>query len=289
MNVGVVGNARYPGLKELFHDVYQTAHKLGFVLHAEPDLQGLWPVPVPLMGEVALDALITFGGDGTLLRGARMLGGARIPVMGVNLGRVGFLTSADRHTIHEALAALATEDYVVEDRKVLEAVVINEEGEKEPLPAALNDLVIHKSGVARLIRLRVSVDDIDVGTYSADGLIIATPTGSTAYSLSAGGPIIVPGVDAIVITPICAHTLAVRPVVIPASAVVRIRPIEAVYESILISLDGQKATTLVPGHEVEVRRGPGEVCLARLSEADYFRRMRQTLHWGDLSDRGDPP
>lgn len=288
MNIGVVGNARYAGLQAILHGAHAAAVRLGVRLQTEPDLQSLWPAPVPLMGETPLDALLTFGGDGTLLRGARILDGKPIPILGVNLGRVGFLTTAGERNYIDALDALVHKTHHVEERQLLQATIQSPRGDAQELPTALNDLVIHKSGIARLVRLQVRVDDIEAASYSADGLIVATPTGSTAYSLSAGGPIIVPGVKALVITPICAHTLAVRPVVISSSSVVTVIPLDSRKGNLMVSIDGQKATTLHPGHRVVVRRGEGTVVLARLSRSDYFQRMRETLHWGDLSERERP-
>lgn len=285
MIVGVVGNARYAGLGAILHALHASAERRGLQLLTEPDIQGLWPAHLDLLGDHPLDAMLTFGGDGTLLRGARLLGGAQVPILGVNLGKVGFLTTASRSTVEEALEALAEGRYHIDARQVLQSALVSPDGTAEPLPFALNDLVIHKSGVARLIRLRVSIDALEVGAYSADGLIVATPTGSTAYSLSAGGPIILPGVQALVITPICAHTLAVRPLVIPSPSVVTIEPVDAGRGNLMVSVDGQKATTLMPKQRVQIHRGDAPVLLVRLSAGDYFRRMRETLHWGDLSDR----
>src|SRR3989449_6196810 len=137
----------------------------------------------------------------------------------------------------------------------------------------LNDVVVHKGGVARVIRLRVSVDGEEVGQYSADGIVVATPTGSTAYSLSAGGPIVVPGVDAIVVTAICPHTLAVRPLVVPSQAEVAIEPIPPLTEEGLVSFDGQVGTTIQPGHRLIVERAARPVLLVRLGPEGFFARM----------------
>jgi NAD+ kinase len=240
------------------------------------------------IGSAPLDVLVTLGGDGSLLRGARLLRGAQVPILGVNLGRVGFLTAATKDQACEALERLASGRYVTERRLTLQAAIVASRGEPSPLPVALNDVTIHKGGVARLIRLNVQVDGQDVANYSADGLIIATPTGSTAYSLSAGGPIVVPTVEALVITPICAHTLGVRPLVIPTDARISVAPIRPWTEDLLISVDGQQATVLGADDRVELRRGDSPVALVRF-EADYFARMRASLRWGDLVDREAPP
>ena len=287
MNVGVIGNPRYPGLATILPGMAARANTLGLTLLSEPPLEPYWPLHPPPIGSAPLDAMLTLGGDGTLLRGARMLRGAQVPVLGVNLGRVGFLTAALKDEAELALERLATGRYVVERRSTLKAQIIPARGEPAALPVALNDVTIHKGGVARLIQLNVQVDGADVGNYSADGLIVATPTGSTAYSLSAGGPIIVPEVDALVITPIAAHTLAVRPLVIPASAQIRVASIRPGAEDLLVSVDGQQAMTLRPEDRVELCRGDAPVILVRF-DLDYFARMRASLRWGDLSEREAP-
>ena len=289
MNVGIVGNPRYDGVAAILQRVAAFAEGHGWSLYTEPALATLWPSPVSPIGIAPLDALVTLGGDGTLLRGARLLAGQEVPVLGINLGRVGFLTSASRDDIGVALNLLAKGDYITDRRLTLQSNLIGRDGVVFKLPTALNDVTIHKGGVARLIRLEVSVDGIQVGPYSADGLVIATPTGSTAYSLSAGGPIITPTVEALVITPIAAHTLAVRPLVIPSVSRILIRPISGWAEDLLVSVDGQQAITLGIDDQVEVRRSAASVHLVRFEEDGYFARMRASLRWGDLIERESLP
>jgi NAD+ kinase len=285
MNVGVVGNPRYGGLAAILPGMAARADSLGISLFSEPAMEPYWPRHFPpLAAANPLDALVTLGGDGTLLRGARLLKGAAVPVLGVNLGRVGFLTAASKGESEHALERLASGDYVTEKRLTLQATIVAARGESSPLPICLNDVTIHKGGVARLIQLNVQVNGQDVGNYSSDGLIVATPTGSTAYSLSAGGPIIVPDVQAMVITPVAPHTLAVRPVVIPADAHITIRPIRPWANDLLVSVDGQQAMMLGPDDIVELCRGANPVLLVRF-QTDYFSRMRASLRWGDLAER----
>lgn len=289
MNVGVVGNPSYHDLRSLLARLTAAAPRLGFTLFSEERLLDFWPDPRPQVfsEQTPLDCLLTFGGDGTMLRGARLLGGAPTPILGVNVGRVGFLATAPAHNLDWVLDAAARKAYTIEPRLALAAAVEDRQGNKRPQPIALNDIVVHKGGVARVLRFRVSVDGEEVGTYSADGIIVATPTGSTAYSLSAGGPIVVPGVDAIVVTAICPHTLAVRPLVLPSSAGVMIEPIPpwSDTEEILLSIDGQVSQTLQPGERLLVRRAERPVLLGRLGPEGFFARMRGKLNWGDLSDR----
>jgi len=287
MNVGVIGNPRYPGLAAILPRMAARAKSLGLSLYSEPPLEPYWPEHLPPIGSAPLDAMLTLGGDGTLLRGARMLKGAPVPVCGVNLGRVGFLTAALKDEGELALERLATKRFVTEKRLTLKSAIVPSRSEPVTLPVALNDVTIHKGGLARLIQLNLQVDGADVCNYSADGLIIATPTGSTAYSLSAGGPIIVPDVEAIVLTPIAAHTLAVRPLVVPANARIRVASIRPSAEDLLVSVDGQQAMTLRPDDRVEIERGDASVILVRFDQ-DYFARMRASLRWGDLSEREAP-
>jgi NAD+ kinase len=289
MKVGVVGNPRYRDLKAVLQHVADQAPARGIILYTEERLREFWGREVPVFEGVDLDALITFGGDGTLLRGARLLGAHETPILGINLGRVGFLTTATRQTLDPALDALVGGRYVIERRQALQAEIKDGGGKGRALQMAMNDVAVHKGGVARVIRVNVFIQGENVGPYSADGIIVATPTGSTAYSLSAGGPIVVPGVEAMVVTPIAAHTLAVRPLVVPSSYRIVIEPMVGWSEDLLVSFDGQTGTTLAPGESVDVRRADHRVCLIRLGGDGFFGRMRQKLHWGDLSGRGAAP
>lgn len=299
MKVGVVGNPRYRELHGLLARLAAVAPRYRFTLHTEPELASLWPASVSTsaLDGTGVDLLITFGGDGTLLRGARLVGARGTPIMGVNLGRVGFLTTATPDTLDEALAAVASGAYQLEERHALETRIVGAGGAERPGALALNDVVVHKAGVARVIGLRVSRDDEEIGRYSADGIIVATPTGSTAYSLSAGGPVVVPEVDALVITAICPHTLAVRPIVVPGKSVITVEllppmpslasppSLSSSTEDVLISYDGQVGTTMKPGDRASVRRAASTVRLIRIGKEGFFARMRRKLQWGDLSDR----
>ncbi|HZI22918.1 MAG TPA: NAD(+)/NADH kinase, partial [Gemmatimonadales bacterium] len=265
----------------------QIAPRLGLTLYTEDGIAPLWPEPAParLASAPQLDCLVTLGGDGTLLRGARTLNGAGTPILGVNLGRVGFLTTASAQTLDWALDVLVRRAYATESRLALAPFIVDKQGKSRAEPVVLNDAVVHKGGVARVIRLRVSVDGDEVGQYSADGIVIATPTGSTAYALSAGGPIVVPGVDAIVVAAICPHTLAVRPLVLPSQVSVTVEPIPPWTEEVLVSFDGQVGTTIQAGERLVVKRAEQPVSLVRLGPEGFFARMRKKLQWGDLSDR----
>ena len=292
MNVGIVGNPSYRDLGSLLTSIAQAAPRLGLSLFAEDSLVPLWPprpaprpAPLRLDGAPRLDCLVTLGGDGTLLRGARLLNGVGTPILGINLGRLGFLTTVSAQSLESALDALVRHAYATESRVTLDATIENRQGRRHDEAAVLNDVVVHKGGVARVVHMRVAVDGDEVGQYSADGIIVSTPTGSTAYSLSAGGPIVVPSMDAIVVTAICPHTLAVRPLVLPSSSVVTVEPIPPWTESVLVSFDGQVSATMEQGERLVVKRGAHPVTLVRLGPESFFARMRQKLQWGDLSDR----
>lgn len=284
MNVGIVGNRRYADLHAVLARMIEEAPALGVRLAVEPELASLAPGATAAdLAEEPLDALLSLGGDGTLLRGARLACRRGVPILGLNMGHVGFLASAGPHSGTDALARLSRGAYTIERRLALEARL----GDGEPF-VAVNDVVVHKGGIARVVRLSVAVDGEAVGPYSADGIIVATPTGSTAYSMSAGGPIVVPGVDALVVTAICPHTLAVRPLVVPSTARITICPLEPLPgpdTNLVVSIDGQVVAPIAPRQELRVARAPNPVLLARLGEESFFGRLSLKLQWGDLSDR----
>ena len=284
--VGVVGNPRYGELRGLLTRLVERAPAHQFSVSAEPDVARLLPERLPVLTTgTPLDLLITFGGDGTLLRGARMLDARPVPILGVNLGRVGFLTTATPDSLEDALDDVAHGAYTLEVRKTLMSRLVTAGGHERTAERALNDVVVHKAGVARVIPVKVFVDGEELGQYSADGIIVATPTGSTAYSLSAGGPVVVPGVDALVITAICPHTLAVRPIVVPGASEIVLEPTPPWPEEVLVSHDGQVGSALEAGDRVVVSRSPDAVQLIRLGKEGFFSRMRRKLHWGDLGGR----
>ncbi len=285
MNVGIIGNPRYPDLRGLLDHIAELASVRGMSLFAEEGLTAIWQREMPSLDDADLDVLITLGGDGTLLRGARAIQGRQIPILGINLGRVGFLTTSTGEALDPALDALVAGAYQVDDRMALSAQISGTDGTTHTRQFALNDVAIHKSGVARVVRLSVEIEGEEVGPYSADGIVVSSPTGSTAYSLSAGGPIMVPGVEGMIVTPICAHTLAVRPLVVPARFSITVTPIPPWADDLLVSYDGQVGTTLTGGDRVTVCRASSVVRLIRIGPEGFLTRMRKKLHWGDLSGR----
>ncbi|MEF8815582.1 MAG: NAD(+)/NADH kinase [Salinibacter sp.] len=223
------------------------------------------------------DIVLSFGGDGTLLRTAHRTGPNDTPLLGVNVGRLGFLADIEIGQIHSAIDALEARDYRLEERLVLQADL--ESGSGLDTEWALNEFVLDRSGAAGLIEIEVAVDETPLNTYWADGLIISTPTGSTAYSLSTGGPIIAPGVDAIILTPIAPHTLTVRPIVLPADARItcQVRENDQPY---VFAADGQ--STMFDEHNLEfsVERATHTVNLVKLPGQHFFHTLRSKLMWG---------
>lgn len=225
------------------------------------------------------DCLIVLGGDGTLLHSARLAAPFGVPIFGVNLGRLGFLTEVDIPHIHLALERLLTGQYTIEERMMLEAGVIREGQPYEPV-TGLNDAVITKGGFARLIVLDTFVDGQHYNTYHADGVIVATPTGSTAYSLSAGGPLVVPDLDLMVVTPICPHALWARPLVIAAGSEVRVTLLSRQGE-VMLTMDGQHGMRLTYGDIVKVRRAEHRAKFIKLNNRTFFNILREKLKEGD--------
>jgi NAD+ kinase len=229
-----------------------------------------------------VDVVIAFGGDGTLLAaaGAVVHAGADVPVLGVHLGHLGFLTEVRRAELTEALAAVLEGRTWNETRLLLEGYV-ERAGETSTPRYALNDIVITRGRLSRMLELEVAVDGEHVCQVRADGLIVATATGSTAYNLSAGGPVMHPAVDALLLTPIAPHTLTNRPLVLPASADIVLRPrLEGIPADIVATFDGQYGAPLVSGDAVVIRKAKRQLKLLRTTTRTHFEMLREKLHWG---------
>jgi NAD+ kinase len=283
MRVGVIGHTGYEELPGILEELLSLGPKLGLELAFEPDLHTAAGGGLRLDDASALDALLTLGGDGTLLRGARLLEGARVPIIGINLGRLGFLTTCGAGEMQVALRQLAAGEHVAEARMALRGTAVDGKGANRQEWLALNDFVVHKGGFARVVRLGLSVNGDSIGTYAADGVIISTPTGSTAYSLSAGGPVVVPTVESILLTPVSAHALGIRPLIVAPDAEVVVDTSQS-SESLLVTVDGQVGTELTPGEKLIVRRAPNPVHIVRLPGASFFELMRAKLGWGGPPD-----
>lgn len=284
--IGVVGHPRYAGLHAAFERVTRFAERHAIEIVFEPELLPTDDAANPLHPEVVadLDLLLTLGGDGTLLRGARLVAPHGVPVLGVNLGHLGFLTSIGPEELEQGLERVMMGDIVLDERLVLEIRAEAADGTVRTSCLALNDAVLHRGGVARMIRMAVHAHGEEVGTYSADGIILATPTGSTAYSLSAGGPIVAPVVDCIIATPICPHTLAVRPLILPANETVTVEVLSPT-EELILTVDGQESANMIPGDRLVARRTPVPLRLVRFPGQTFFSTLRRKLRWGDLQER----
>lgn len=286
--LGLVGHARYASFAETLERCLTVARREGLTLYAEEDLReatGADAQPLGTDDLARLDLLVTLGGDGTLLRGARMVAPHGVPVLGINLGRLGFLTAAAPHELDLALRATLAGDAKVDERMGLTARVESEDGAERGAFLALNDAVLHGGGFARIVQLTVYADGEEVGSYSADGIILSTPTGSTAYSLSAGGPIVSPSIECIIATPICPHTLAVRPLVLPAHETVTVEVVSQ-GEELVLTIDGQEGAALRQGDRLVVYRAPHALRLIRFADQTFFATLRRKLRWGDLEERG---
>jgi NAD+ kinase len=283
--VGIVGQARDPQLERVTRSLCTVAAGYDLELYPEPELAGL----CDSAGEFRpanLDLLLSFGGDGTLLRGARMVAPHHTPVLGVNLGHLGFLTSVGPDHLPDAFHALASGSFWLDTRFTLEARIIGRDGSMGREYLALNDAVLHKGGFARVIRLAVFVgeDREEVGAYAADGIILATPTGSTAYSLSAGGAIVAPSMACLLATPISPHTLAVRPLILPADTRIEVEILQPDVE-VVLTIDGQAGEALTSGDRLVVNRGRAAVPLVRFPGQSFFPTLRRKLHWGVGTDK----
>ncbi len=225
-----------------------------------------------------VDLVIVLGGDGTLLSMARAVGDLGVPILGVNFGGLGFLTATTLDEMFPALEAALAGRMAVDERMMLTARVVRQ-GQSLGQYDALNDVVIMKSAMSRIINLAVSVENQYATAYRADGLIISTPTGSTAYCLSAGGPILFPTMDAIVLTPIASHTLTNRPIVLPGTH--RLDVTLNTDQDAMLTLDGQVGLPLREGDTVAVGQGRARIRLLRFPQKDFFSVLRSKLKWGE--------
>jgi NAD+ kinase len=226
-----------------------------------------------------VDLIVVLGGDGTLLAVARLVDGLDVPILGVNLGGLGFLTATTLEALFPTLEAVLRGEYAAEERLVLEAR-LTRGGAPVTEQFALNDVVVAKGALGRLIDLDVRADGQPMTAYRADGLIIATPTGSTAYNLSAAGPILFPTMDAVVLTPICSHTLTNRPIVLPASVRLDVTLLTEAPD-VVLSVDGQPGPPVAAGDMVHVQQARARIRLIRDPRKSYFEVLRTKLKWGE--------
>ncbi|HVS12414.1 MAG TPA: NAD(+)/NADH kinase [Thermoanaerobaculia bacterium] len=224
------------------------------------------------------DLVVVLGGDGTLLSVARAIQGGA-PILGVNLGTLGFLTEINRGELYPSLVEVLAGRYDIEERSLFEVELRRAAGEVARY-RVFNDAVVNKSALARMIRMVVRIDGRFVAVYRADGLILSTPTGSTAYNLSAGGPIVHPALPVAVITPICPHTLSQRPLVVPDGCEIEVT-LDTAQEEVYLTLDGQEGGTLRHRDAIRVRVAPERVRLVQVSRRSFYDALRNKLRWGE--------
>jgi len=287
LNVGVVVNRSKPGAREVLHQLieFSQGHP-NLQLRFEKRTGGLIHRPGLSAAELAKksDLLLVAGGDGSLLDIVESVFPTQIPILGVNIGSLGFLTAVAETEMETILPYLAENNLLLSPRLALETLFHHVNGKNHLVPCALNDIVIARAPASRLARIRVEIGDYLVTEYVCDGLIVATPTGSTAYSLAAGGPILSPNADSIVLTPICPHTLTNRALVVGTDQVIRIRVIrQAGVPAPAVQFDGRPGGHLRVHEWLEIRPAKARVQLAYLPHSDFYRVLRQKLKWSGAS------
>ena len=282
------------GLK--YHSAYPNAQKIALLMKASLDKHGVETIcyQLPLKSDIpdvpdenmaeelqGLDLIVSIGGDGTLLSTARLACYADIPVLGINAGRFGFLTEATPDEIDSVTDHIVSGSYRIEERRMIGAAFSSNGKHYEYI--GLNDVVIHRQALSRILSLETYLDNNHIATYEGDGLIISTPTGSTAYNLSAGGSIVHPNVDCLLLTPICPHTLGIRPMIVGPSARLNIIPrFDAIPTELNITFDGQRSMNLTEEEPIYAGYSTLRCRLARIKDEDFFSLIRRKLHWGVL-------
>jgi NAD+ kinase len=280
-SIGVCVKPDQPQLAEAIRALAKWASERGIEALLDPEAGRSLGAASMQRHELAarVDLVVVLGGDGTLLAVARAIGRRELPILGVNLGALGFLAEIDLGELFPTLEAVLADRFKIESRMRLEVAVYRDQEELGRY-LALNDAVISKTALSRMIDLETRADDMEVTTYHADGLIVATPTGSSAYSLSAGGPLLLPNFEAVVLTPICPHTLTQRPLVLPAAYEITIRVLDARGGEVHLTMDGQVGRQLAERDRVTVRRSSFPAQFLVPKDRNRFEVMRAKLRWG---------
>jgi NAD+ kinase len=279
--IGIICKIGRPEPVEILKEFLPWLRKKGYKVFLDSETAGVLNMEGYSRAQIPslVDVVIVLGGDGTMLAVARLVGDKGVPILGVNLGGLGFITEVNRDEIFDAVDKALGGACSIEERIMLTAVVHRHE-ERIADFVVLNDIVINKGALARIIDLETYINNSYVTTFKADGLIISTPTGSTAYSLSAGGPILYPTLNSIVLTPICPHTLTNRPIVLPDNVAIEI-VLRSESEDVFLTLDGQVGFSLKKNDTVEVKKSEFTTKLLMPCERDYFQILRTKLKWGE--------
>jgi NAD+ kinase len=286
-SIGIIANVKKPQTKQVVEDIVRWAKQNDVDFFLDEELSDLVDYRERLSPRHKLwelcEMIVSLGGDGTMLSSARAVGEHQIPILGINLGGLGFLTEITSNDLDKTLNRLKQKDFLIEKRMVLEAEV---ENFKKLDQYALNDVVIDKGEVARLFQMNLYANDEFICSYSADGLIISTPTGSTAYCLAAGGPIINPKTNVIIVSPICPHTFASRPIIFSDNEELKV-VVELAQREAVLTIDGQVAFALKSGSSVLVRKAKHSVNLIKFKERSFYDILRRKLHWGARPKMGE--
>ncbi len=279
--IGIICKPGRPEPREILKDLLPWLGRRGHDTLVDPESAAALGIKGYARAEIAAaaDAMLVLGGDGTMLGVSRLVAERGVPILGVNLGSMGFITEVNREEIYEAVDTMLSGTCSVEERLMLSAGIIRD-GERIAEYTVLNDVVVNKGALARIVDLDAFINGIYVTTFKADGLIISTPTGSTAYSLSAGGPILYPSLDSILVTPICSHTLTNRPIVLPDNFTIQVI-LRTLSEDVYLTLDGQVGFSLRKDDVIEVNKSPHKTKLFIPCERDYFNILRSKLKWGE--------
>ncbi len=283
MRFGVIANYARPYAIETIHFVVEWCQKHDhqiFICDKLPEDEELDVdfIPRDKIGE-NVDVAISLGGDGTMLATARAVGEKEIPILGINLGHLGFLTQMTPNQLEAALANMVAGNYQTENRLVLKTEIID--GPPLDQPYALNDIVIDKGNISRVINLSLYAGEEYISSYIADGVIIATPTGSTAYSLAVGGPILNPTMEAFIASPISPFSLTSRPLIFPPDHALEVR-VRSEHGSAMLTIDGQVAEGFSPTGKIRVSRAEHVVKFIKFAENSFYEILRTKLHWGTL-------
>ena len=278
--IGIIINTKRPGAGSVLGELRREAEARGFKLFAETEAMaetlGAELLPTSDFGHV-VDVALALGGDGTVLYTARALHGSAVPIMGINLGSLGFLTSVGDSEISRALEAIAQKTCRVSARDVAECRIFRNNS-PVGVEKALNDVVLGWGASSRIVTLKLSIDGEPISSFMCDGMMVSTPTGSTGHSLSAGGPILHPGICGFGINVICPHTLSSRPLVVPNSSRIEIEVVNTAKELIL-SIDGQDEYKVEQSGRLEICRSPHQVKFLQLEDHSYFSVLAKKLHW----------